>query len=178
LRILPYGMVVIGTVFAAVGIGMVATQTHSVAAVLILLPIPGIWLAFAWRLARIGLVISDVGIRTRWLFRTRTFGWDQVERFHTARDILAPGRLWIELTDGIHVRTPIQRVRHLLPGAALADGGAWLKPDRYEALLRTLYSRLALAQSGRSNASSKTGSTVKMKALDNSSEPSAPSPPP
>jgi hypothetical protein len=142
-------MAVIGTAFVAVGLGVVATQTQSVVAVLIALPLPGIWLMFAWRFARIGLVISDVGVRIRWIHRTRTFGWGQVERFYTARDILAPARLWIELTDGSQVRTPIQRVRHMLLGSPLADGGPWLTPDRYEALLRTLYSRLALARSAR-----------------------------
>ncbi|MFC0527177.1 hypothetical protein [Phytohabitans kaempferiae] len=174
LRIVPYGMAVIGTVFAAAGIGIVATQTHSVVAVPIVLPLLGIWLTFMWRFARIGLVISDVGVRIRWLLRTRTFGWNQVQRFHTARDILAPARLWIELTDGSQIRTPIQRVRYLLPGATLADGSAWLTPDRYKALLRTLYSRLAQAQSAaRPTTSSKTAATAKTKASDNSSKPSA-----
>ncbi len=147
MRILPYGMVVIGTTFAVAIIGIVATQTQSVIAVLIVLPFPGIWLTFAWRLARIGLVVSDVGVRIRWLLRTRTFGWNQVKGFHTARDILAPGRLWIESTDGNRVRAPIQRVRRMFFGSMRADGGAWLTPDRYDALLRTLNSRLAVAQS-------------------------------
>lgn len=145
-RVLPYGIAVIGTTFAAFGIGIVATPAQSVGAVLIVLPFLGAWLTFAWRLARTGLVISDAGVRVRWLHRTRTFSWNRVERFHTARDILAPGRLWIELTDGIQVRTPIQRVRHLVLGSPLSDGGTWLTPDRYEALLRTLNNRLALVR--------------------------------
>lgn len=146
-RILPYGMAVVGTAFAAAILGVVATQSQSVVAVLIVLPFLGIWLTFAWRLPRIGLAISDAAVRVRWLLRTRTFGWNQVGRFHTARDILVPGRLWIELTDGIQVRTPIQYVGRMFLGSMRADGGTWLTPDRYEALLRTLDSRLALARS-------------------------------
>ena len=141
-RVIPYGMLGICAVVAVAMVGMVATQTRSAVAALIVAPLPGMLLALMWRFARTGLVVSDAGVRVRWLLHTRTFGWDQVRRFHTARDILAPGSLWIELIDGRQVRPPVQRVRRMFFGSMLADGGAWLTPDRYEALLHTLYSRL------------------------------------
>jgi hypothetical protein len=160
-RILPYGIAVAGTAFTASGIGMVATRSQNVGAVLIVVPPLGMWLTFVWRLARTGLVISDTGVRVRWVHRTRTFTWNRVRRFHTARDILAPGRLWIELTDGIQVRTPVQRVRNMVLGSALSDGGTWLTPGRYEALLQTLDNRLALERPTQAGSTRAVGPAVK-----------------
>lgn len=144
-----YGLALFGTAFTAVVTFMMATHWRgaTVAGVLIVPPFLGTWLTIAWRLARTGLVVSDAGVRIRWVHRTRTFTWDWVLRFYTAPDILVPGRLWIELTDGTRVRTPIQRVRYVLLGSALRDGGTWLTPDRYDALLQDLGNRLDAARS-------------------------------
>jgi hypothetical protein len=144
-RVLPYSFALFGTALTVFVIIMMASDRRTVGALLIVLPPLGAWLTLAWRLARIGLVVSEIGVRVRWLYRTRTFSWDRVRRFHTARDILAPARLWIELTDGTRVRTPIQRVRNMLLGSPLSDGGTWLTPDRYDALLQTLRDRLDVA---------------------------------
>jgi hypothetical protein len=70
-----------------------------------------------------------------------------VRRFYTARDILVPARLWIEVTDGTRVRAPVQRVRQVFMGSMISDGGSWLTTGRYEALLRTLDHWLAAARS-------------------------------
>lgn len=148
IRAFPYALALIGTAFAAVvGVGMaMAWRQVSLGEVLIVVSFFAVWLTFAWRLARTALVVSNEGVRLRWLFRTRTVRWDQVKRFYTAGDILVPRRLWIELSDGTRVRTPVQRVRHPLFGTMLSDGGTLLNPKRCESLVRNLDYRLAGAR--------------------------------
>jgi hypothetical protein len=148
-RALLYVLAMVGTVFAAVvGVLMaVAWQQVSVGEVLIVVSFFAVWLTFAWRFARTALVVSDEGVRLRWLLRTRTLRWDQVREFYTARDGVISQRLWIELSDGTRVRTPVQRARYPTFGPMRrGDSGSLLNPMRYESMLRNLDHWLAAAR--------------------------------
>lgn len=98
--------------------------------------------AFAWRLHRTALVVSDLGIRVRWLVKTHTVRWHDVNGFRFRPDLLAVDRLWIDLSDGRHIRTPVQRVHRLTYGSRVSDGGTWLLYDACDELLRALEHRL------------------------------------
>ena len=134
-----------GTAFAIVVAAMLATHWRSGMA----LPAAGIsgfigvWLTLAWRLHRTAMVVGSAGIRVRWLLRTRTIPWPQIDEFDTAPDVLVRERLWIVLVDGRKVRTPIQRVSGAF-GSALNDGGTWLRGSDYNNLLRFLRSEMQL----------------------------------
>lgn len=144
LRVLPVGLASLGTLFLAVaGVGVAASwRVAPPAAIMGFVAFAATWLAFAWRLARTALLVADRGIRVRWVLRTRTIPWDRIRGFHTGPDILVRERLWIDLIDRTKIRTPVQRVRRV---ATLSDGGAWLKPERYAALLGQLERRRAAA---------------------------------
>jgi hypothetical protein len=96
----------------------------------------------AWRLHRTALVVSDIGVRVRWLVKTRTVRWHEVDGFRFKPDLLGVDRLWIDLADGRHIRTPVQRVHRWMNPTRLSDGGTWLLYDACDELLRSLESRL------------------------------------
>jgi hypothetical protein len=100
------------------------------------------FLTVVWRLHRTALVISAVGVRVRWLLKTRTLRWRDIQGYRFGPDLLGVDRLWIDLIDGSHVRTPVQRVHRLMNGSRVSDGGTWLLYDAADTLLRTLDQRL------------------------------------
>ncbi|HEY2949267.1 MAG TPA: hypothetical protein VGJ53_12880 [Micromonosporaceae bacterium] len=89
-RIVAVAIASIGGLVFCVAAGLMAAswQTVPPGAAAGLVAFAAVWLTFAWRFARTGLLISKVGIRMRWVHRTRTVGWDQVWGFQTARDVL------------------------------------------------------------------------------------------
>jgi hypothetical protein len=95
-------------------------------------------LTFTWRLHRTALVIGDSGVRVRWLLKTCTMRWYEINGFHFGEDVLDVDRLWIDLADGRRVRTPVQRVARMWNGSRLSDGGAWLLYDAADDLLDSL----------------------------------------
>ncbi|GIF22738.1 hypothetical protein BJ973_000903 [Actinoplanes tereljensis] len=128
-----------GTVFAVVVVALIATHWRS-GTVLRAAGVGGflgVWLTVAWRLHRTALLVSDAGVRARWLLRTRTVPWSQVSRFRTAPDFLVRERLWIVLVDDRMVRTPVQHAAGVF-GSALNDGGTRLGGSRYYTLLDSL----------------------------------------
>lgn len=124
-------------IFAFVALQMAAHwERVPVVAVLTVAGFAALWLTFAWRLHRTALVINRSGARVRWLWRTRTVRWEQVRGFHTGPDWLVPERLWLQLSDGTKVRTPVRR--RCATAYRLRDGGTVLAPERYEDLLADL----------------------------------------
>jgi hypothetical protein len=99
------------------------------------------WVTLAWRLHLTALLVGDEGIRLRWTLLTRTVAWSQIRGFRTERDFGAQ-RLFIELHSGDRVRTPVQRA-HSARAMRINDGGTWLRPEQYDALLSDLRTRLA-----------------------------------
>jgi hypothetical protein len=97
-----------------------------------------LWLTCAWRLQRTALVISDHGVRVRWLLRTRTMDWNEIDGFRFGLDVMVVNRLWIDLTDGRRIRTPVQRGPRLRYVSGLNDGGTKLSYDAAERLLHRL----------------------------------------
>lgn len=141
-KIIPAAIATFGTVFfAAVAIAIIVTMdrgtSHTAALALAVVGAFGlVWLTFAWRMYRTALLLSDTGVRVRWLLLTRTFAWSQVAGFDTAPDHLVDARLWIVLVDGGRVRTPVQRVMRRIGGSFVADGGTWLLPDAYDRVIQ------------------------------------------
>jgi hypothetical protein len=86
-KIIPAAIATIGTVFfAAVAIATAATMakrtSHVPAFALPVVVVFGlVWLMFAWRMYRTALLVSDTGVRVRWLLLTRTFAWSQRRGF-------------------------------------------------------------------------------------------------
>lgn len=128
-----------GTIFAVVVATTIAKHWRSlmVAPVAGVSGFLGVWLTVAWRFHRTALLVGDAGIRVRWLLRTRTMPWSQVDQFQTAPDFLVRARLWIVLIDGRMVRTPVQRASGIF-GSALNDGGTRLRASRYDTLIASL----------------------------------------
>ncbi|MEH1059049.1 hypothetical protein V6U89_28065 [Micromonospora sp. CPCC 206171] len=60
----------------------------------------------------------------RWLWRTRTFTREQVRGFRTDPDWLVPERLWLQLSDGTKVPTPVRR--RCATAYRVGDGGTVL----------------------------------------------------
>jgi hypothetical protein len=73
-----------------------------------------LWLTFAWRIQRAGVLINKSAIRIRWLTRTRTIPWSDVRRFlwiPRAETI----QMVLQLSDGSLTYAPLhQRVRYLV----------------------------------------------------------------
>lgn len=73
------------------------------------------WLIGAVRIIRMGVYVSEYGVRVRGLFRTRTLAWQDVEhiRLHQAShrfgrlEIPSGMTVLIERRDGTHVQTPL-----------------------------------------------------------------------
>jgi hypothetical protein len=149
IRVLTGGMAILGSGFFTVGAILMAISWRqvSVAEVVAFISFATVWLTFMWRLHRTALLVSESGVRLRWLLHTRTFAWAQIRAFETDRDILVPARLWIALSDGTRARTPVQRVQRLLFGSHVSDGGTWLRPQAYDRTLWILRRRLAAAHS-------------------------------
>jgi hypothetical protein len=95
-------------------------------------------LTFSWRLHRTALVISDKGVRVRWLLKTRTMRWPEVKGFRFDDDVLDVVRLWIDLADGQRVRAPVQQVYFTPYGSRVKDGGARLRHVAADKLLLDL----------------------------------------
>jgi Bacterial PH domain len=140
-----------GTVFMTFVLMMLAARWSPSRALGTLLATAGlsafgaIWLTFAWRLHRTALVISDVGVRVRWLLQTRTVPWEQVKDFSTGQNVRDPGRLWVELADGGRMRTPVRRFEGFFM-STVRDGGSRLRRQAYDDLLRTLNHELRAAR--------------------------------
>jgi PH (Pleckstrin Homology) domain-containing protein len=76
-----------------------------------------LWTAGAWRMSRMGVWVSDSGVRVRTFLRTRTVAWPDVARFEIraatqgqggryAADLRAQA-VWMVLKDGAAIQTPI-----------------------------------------------------------------------
>jgi hypothetical protein len=99
-------------------------------------------LTFSWRLQRTALVISDKGVRVRWLLKTRTMRWSEIKGFRFDDDVLDVVRLWIDLADGQRVRAPVQQVYFTPYGSRVKDGGARLRHVAADKLLHDLDNEL------------------------------------
>jgi hypothetical protein len=81
----------------------------------------GVLLAFMWRLMRVGIYHSDKGVRIRTLPRTVTYRWAEITTTEARGN-----DLWLVLTNGREVRTPVRRVeghsRHQRNGIPLDSG--------------------------------------------------------
>lgn len=128
------GSLVLGFVFLGVAVGHTVPTGPGIA----VLAFAAAWLVMALRVHRTALLVSDTGIRVSWLTSTRTYAWEAVSGFRFGPDILGTERLWIDLAGGRSVRAPIQRVRKVLGGSLLIDGGTWLEHDRCAVLLSFL----------------------------------------
>jgi hypothetical protein len=142
-RVLTGFFVLFGSAFASVVFGLlvlnlaVRHRESLGAGALVVVPV-AVWLTLAWRFHRTALVVGDTGVRVRWLLKTRTIPWDDIDGFWFGEDILGTDRLWIGLKDGRRIRTPIQRVARLIGGSRLSDGGTWLRSGDCDELLRDL----------------------------------------
>lgn len=144
-RPLTGGLALFGSAFFVLGAILMAISWRqvSVAEVIAFISFAMAWLTLMWRFHRTALLVSESGVRLRWLLVTRTFAWAQIHAFETGRDILVPARLWVVLADGRRVRTPAQRAQRLSFGSSFADGGTGLRPEAYGRLLSILRRRLA-----------------------------------
>jgi hypothetical protein len=52
-------------------------------------------LTFTWRLNRTALVISDNGVRARWLLKTRTMRWQEINGFLRCPEFLGGRDVWV-----------------------------------------------------------------------------------
>jgi hypothetical protein len=64
-----------------------------------------VWLTFMVRLMRMGIYVSDEGVRIRTVPRTVTYPWAEITTAGARGD-----DLWLVLTDGREVKTPVRRV--------------------------------------------------------------------
>jgi hypothetical protein len=78
----------------------------------------GVLLAFLWRLMRMGIYHSDKGVRIRTLPRTVTYRWAEITTTEARGN-----DLWLVLTDGREVKTPVRRMEgHQRNGIPLDSG--------------------------------------------------------
>jgi hypothetical protein len=88
------------------------------------------WTAAAYRMGRVGVFVSDIGVRNRSMFRTRTIPWADVKRFETRpmvnsvvgsfASMLRANAVWILLTNGTELQT----------GLAFREKTGFLPPSR------------------------------------------------
>jgi hypothetical protein len=130
------------SVFAFAFVGAVFTSKAPFLADVGVVPLMALFLTFAWRSHRTALVTSDRGVRVRWLLNTHTVGWHEIKRFRFGVDVMAMDRLWIDLNDSRHIRTPVQRVPRFAWRFGLRDGGTRLRSGACEDLLRVLDEQL------------------------------------
>jgi hypothetical protein len=113
---------------------------------LILAPVPLAMAAVLWRHSRVGVVVSDHGVRVRRFFETRTFNWSSVARIDPGpRNYSLLGyrsshpAIWIALKDGGPVETPLTQAAFLaepvLPGQMAR---VYLGERAFNAALQTL----------------------------------------
>lgn len=150
-RIFTGSLAVGGSLLVAGGLASLVGRgsSGSVIAALAFAGFGTLWLTFFWRLHRTALVVSDHGVRIRWLLLTRTAPWPSIKDFRTRQE-RSITRLVVVLRDGSTLRTPVQRIPRGLYVSMINTGGAWLRPDPYDRLLTELNLR---ARSMRSPAS-------------------------
>ncbi|GLW29208.1 PH domain-containing protein [Actinoplanes regularis] len=105
----------------------------------------GAGLTFAWRMMRTGMYTSDSGIRVRWLLRTRTYAWSQIDGVEAAPARLlglptSRAAIWLDLGDGGRVETPVQRRADAVSGSVVVtkNVGPVLRRDRFDRLHQEL----------------------------------------
>jgi hypothetical protein len=75
------------------------------------------WTAFAFRMSRVGVFVSDTGVRNRSMLRTQTIPWANVKRFETRpmtkglgssyAGMLRAHAVWILLSDSSALQTSL-----------------------------------------------------------------------
>ncbi|MBP2320644.1 hypothetical protein JOF56_001029 [Kibdelosporangium banguiense] len=86
-------------------------------AVLLVVLFLAAWTTFAFRMSRIGVFVSDIGVRNRSILRTQTIPWANVKRFETRPMIKGLGSsyagmlrahaVWILLRDSSALQTSL-----------------------------------------------------------------------
>lgn len=106
-------------------------------------------LVVGWRLLRVGLAVSDRGVRIRRLLRTRTLAWSQIDQVHS-RPARRFGRethrqaIWVLPRGGPPVETPVQLYGEDVRGPR-ARYGRILSPSEYTDTLHLLRRKAAAA---------------------------------
>jgi Bacterial PH domain len=141
-----------GTLIFTTGVGQIVIGARDVwvPGMLGLVGFGAGWLTFAWRLHRTALVVSDRGVRIRWLPFTRTIAWSSIKEFRTLQGQM-DSRLVVVLDDGTRLWTPVRQGR-LFARMRIRDGGTRLDPIRYEQLLTELNALMVAARSASSSA--------------------------
>lgn len=103
----------------------------------------GLWFTFTWRRAHTGLYANDRALRIRGMIATRTVAWADIATIDTdpARLLgmdLDRQALWITLTDGTAIETPVQRSNGMPSRGINKDIGPVLRPDTFDELLAEL----------------------------------------
>lgn len=141
----------VGCAFAAVVTAKLLTarghwQVNPVVGGLAVYGFLGVWLTMMWRMMRTGLYTGQVAVRIRGPFRTRTVAWSQIAGVDAAPALVlgaptARKAIWLTLTDGRRVETPVQRRIGRLAFGWRKNVGPVLDGEDFDRLVRQLRQR-------------------------------------
>jgi len=104
----------------------------------------GLWTGFAWRIYRTGVYASERGVRVAYPWWNRTIPWQDIAGFtgdHRAmlgNWATARNAIYIKLTDGRLVQTPVQRRVSMFAGGVRLEVGPVLGEAAFDATLAYL----------------------------------------
>jgi hypothetical protein len=118
-------------------------QINPVLGIVLIYGFLGLWLTFAWRMMRIGIYVSDAGVRIRTTLRTRSVSWSDVAAVDLAPATLGAevDAVWLRLAGGGHIETPVSRRRKRQP---LDEVGETLPGDECANVVQLLRRRISV----------------------------------
>jgi len=125
------GVVAVGSLFGVLALGTRFGFAH-------VLLLAGVYAA--WRVWRVGLYVSDRGVRVQWMWRRVTLSWEEITGFEASGLSPVPEIVILTSTAG-PVATPLKRRFYRLLWGGQAGGGVTRRdvmPTAFDDLLRRL----------------------------------------